>query len=81
MISYQYDKVKIETAINNPQLTGEERTSAIDLITNDNQIITNIKYWRDNFWIGVFCYYPIGDLPLFDITKVPTATASVLLKN
>ena len=39
VISYSQDRLKIEAAIANSSLTGEERASAIDLATDDNSII------------------------------------------
>ena len=59
VINYQNDKIKIETAINNPQITGEERASVIDIITKDNIYIISksVFSWhcRHSFLSTILC--------------------------
>ena len=80
-IAYYQDKAKIEAAINNPKLTGEERASVIDLATKDNTIILTAKRWYRDPFIGWFRQAAIVDLPLFDISKIPSANASITING
>jgi hypothetical protein len=77
IISYNYDKIQYNTAVNNKQITGQERAEIINLVTNDNTIIMAYKHWTKNFWIGLFYYKPIADLELFDISKIPYAKTNI----
>lgn len=76
-IEYQQDKIKIETAINNPQITGEERASVIDLITKDNSIILSHRFYGNNFFTNIFMPKRIQNLELFDINKIPYSITKI----
>lgn len=77
LIKYEQDKIVIELTYNNEKLTGNERTNAITLATEYNTTIKETKYWSDNFWFNIFVHKPIGELPLFDLTKINQANISV----
>ena len=77
VISYKTDKNKIEMAINNPQITGEERASVIDLIIKDNSIILSNRYYGESFWFNIFVPKKVQELELFDINKIPYANTKV----
>jgi hypothetical protein len=81
VISYTQDKTKIEMAINNPQITGEERSAAIDLAINDNTIISTYRFYGNNFFTNVFFPKRIRELELFDINKIPYSTNNVKIVN
>jgi len=70
ILTYEIDKQRYESACNNPNLTHQERDAVIRLVVNENVYINKAKLWRGNFWLGWFQYGPVGDLPLFDITKI-----------
>jgi hypothetical protein len=81
VIGYNQDKAKIEAAISNPSLTGEERASAIDLATNDNIIILTAKRWYRDPFIGWFGQAAIVDLPPFDLSRIPSASSEIKIKK
>lgn len=78
VINYKNDKIKIETAINNPQITGEERASVIDIITKDNIYIISNRFYGQSFWTNIFFPKNIQQLELFDINKIPYANTKVI---
>ena len=78
VINYQNDKIKIETAINNPQITGEERASVIDIITKDNIYIISNRFYGQSVWTNIFFPKNIQQLELFDINKIPYANTKVI---
>jgi hypothetical protein len=78
VISYKTDKNKIEMAINNPQITGEERASVIDLIIKDNSIILSNRYYGESFWFNIFVPKNVQQLELFDINKISYANTKVI---
>lgn len=71
VILYQQDKVYIEQCYENKNITDFERKAVMEKIIFDNSLINSTKYWRDNFWVGWFYEYKVGDLQLFDINKIP----------
>lgn len=75
--SYYQDKVLIENACNNDNLTGEERASVLTLITQDNTLIINTKFYRDNPFTSWFTSKKVAELPLFDINMVPKARTNI----
>ena len=78
VINYQNDKIKIETAINNPQITGEERASVIDIITKDNIYIISNRFYGQSFWTNIFFPKNVQQLELFDINKISYANTKVI---
>ena len=78
VINYQNDKIKIETAITNPQITGEERASVIDIITKDNIYIISNRFYGQSVWTNIFFPKNIQQLELFDINKIPYANTKVI---
>lgn len=77
LIAYEQDRAKIEAAIANDALTGEERASAIDLAIADNTIILRARRWHRDPWIGLYTKRALVELPLFDISRIPPAKTSV----
>lgn len=77
LIEYQNDKLYIESNYNNENLTDNERMKLSQIIMTDNNIITKSKTWRNNFWIGCFYPYRVGDLKLFDAKKIKSAKLKI----
>ncbi|MFA5174663.1 MAG: hypothetical protein WC438_05775 [Candidatus Pacearchaeota archaeon] len=80
-IEYEQNKIYIESTYNNDKITDQERTQVIKMILDTNKKILTTKLWRDNFWIGNYYPYSIGDLPIFDITKIKPVTYQIDLKR
>lgn len=81
LIAYEQDRTKIEAAIANDALTGEERASAIDLAIADNTFILSARRWHRDPWIGLYARRALVDLPLFDISRIPPAKTSVSVER
>ncbi len=81
IIKYQQDKIKIEIAINNSQITGEERASILDLITKCNTEILSNRYYGSIFVLKEFYPKSIQNLELFDINKIPKAKIKININN
>jgi hypothetical protein len=81
LIEYQQNKLYIESTYNNDKLTDVERARLIKTVLDTNKKILTIKQWRDNFWIGIYYPYSVGDLTILDITKIKPATYQIDLKE
>lgn len=79
VVTYYQDKAQIEAAISNPHITAIERNAAIELAVKDNTIITTAKRWYKDPFIGWFGQAAIVDLPLFDISKIPSADSVITI--
>ncbi|MFA6079706.1 MAG: hypothetical protein WC779_08190 [Candidatus Omnitrophota bacterium] len=79
VVAYYQDKAQIEAAISNPHITATERNAAIELAVEDNTIITTAKRWYKDPFIGWFRQAAIVDLPLFDISKIPSADSAITI--
>ncbi len=75
--AYEQDKAYIEASMTNDSLTDTERSKVMELMLQDNLIITGNKVYRDNFFLGWFNQYQVGDLKLFDFTEVQKAKLQV----
>jgi hypothetical protein len=74
IIEYNQDKAYLESIKDNNQLTDKEREKAVSIVMETNNTIMKSKKWRNNFIIGIYYCKTIGDMPLFDINKVPKAS-------
>ena len=70
---YKVNQAYIESAFDNTSLTSEERLKLVGLIQESNGIITKNKIWHDNFWIGSNFSEQVGNLKMFDISRLPPA--------
>ena len=71
--TYTINRAVFEGYVANNEISGMERTKAIELATTTNIEISENKMWRNNFWVGIFVYPSIGDLEPFDISRLPKA--------
>jgi hypothetical protein len=73
VVQYNSDKEYIEAATNNPQLSEKEHIELRNIAINYNNKIQSTKLFRNNSWVGWFYAYKVGDLQLFDLTKIGPA--------
>lgn len=77
---YEQDKLRIERAITQ-EISMIEMKEVMNLAMADNKIIITNRVMRHNFWVGLFYYDPIGDLELFDITKIKESNTKIKINN
>jgi len=77
--AYEQDKAYIEASMENDSITGGEREKVMDLMLEDNIIITRNKTWSGNFFVGAFHGYDVGQLELFDFKRMQKAKMNVNL--
>jgi len=73
---YKQDAIRIELAAR-PGTTIVERTAAIELAMKHNAIITETKLWSKNFFLWGLYYAPVGELPMFDISKIDAGSIRI----
>ncbi len=80
-LTYKYNQnnLYVNSLSNNKHILNEEREKAIKIILETNYNILKTKRWRNNFIIGIYYSYDIGDLELLDINKIPNANKKMYL--
>lgn len=77
IIDYKQSCVEIELAVENSQLTGAERASAISTAVFWNKKIALYKAASGGIWLNWFAYKPIAELPFFDLHRIQKANTKV----
>lgn len=57
-------------------ISQEERLAALYAIGGSNEDILENRLLRDNPWVGIFQYRPLGDMELLDPSSIPDASYS-----
>ncbi len=71
IFEYRQDVKYLEAVFELDFISHSERDKAVELILSDNRII-GITQMRDkNFWVNVFYSKEVGELELFDVSRVP----------
>ncbi len=71
LVEYDEDRKYLESVYELEYISEQERSNVVELIMKDNEIIRMAKIKSKSFYVNVFHSKEVGDLELFDISRVP----------